>query len=375
MFREFEHNTNVFAFIFSALIHCFTALNASSIQCSNIERLLQATDLEVAYKLGPSRAHPSNLILNLCTYDYHCCGSMTGVLNNHLSVRYQKDPNNFEEFQESIFLQLIKHKHLAFLGDSLAVQQYNDLDARLRHHLSPDQGHSYDGNGTHLCPRYPCNFIPPKHFASIRRYDQYNATISFCRDPFLNFSAPTVQAIEMMNFCLRRALESDILVITIGIWWATHQKPAIWGTDKDEFLRTFPQALNWISSSSQALLILRTIAPCGTESRPPTLGQYVNHACPPVGPEAKWLKIYNQMIRSETARHGGLILDSYTVATAFSRVAREYRQRKPYLRIFNDTIHFCAGGVPHGWNLLLQQLLWTVAKRQPVSGGIGFSGC
>ena len=126
-------------------------------------------------------------------------------------------------FDAEFFLNMIRGKTFAILGDSLGRQIFHALDHDLMHFESE----AINGNGTQTTITYVCKkklnwcgFVEPlrnRYYAAIRHYKEFNATVFFCNDPFLQ--SPRFQRGGNHEFCGRRAIASDFILLATGPWY------------------------------------------------------------------------------------------------------------------------------------------------------------
>eukprot|EP01041_Mallomonas_annulata_P002552 gene2552-4985_t len=353
--KGLRRNVSVGAMYLLVSLHLFSPnfISSQILQgrhCNTSFRGIISDDRHLGITRVMGNMNSTTLIHNLCNYDYHCCGDhLTSKLLSYTIARKSRSIFNHHEF-----FSLISNKTLSFVGDSLILQQFNDLDATFRSLTSMDKTRSYNGNGTHYCPTPGCKFIPPKHYSAIRWYPEYNATIQYCRDNFVD----TIRLPPKdFKFCLKKALDSDYLVIGTGIWWAVKLSSSFWGTPDDRFTLAFPIMRSWLQQNSRANIILRNMSPCGIQND--LLKLKINPVCPldMKQSDTYWVNRYNHIVRAVAEEYGDMILDVYSSTQLFIRGINDNTTI-----VYNDTIHFCAGGLPRIWNGVLQLILKNINK-------------
>jgi hypothetical protein len=126
-------------------------------------------------------------------------------------------------FDATFFLEMLRDKTLAILGDSLGRQIFHALDHDLMHHETlAIRGNGTQTTITYLCKKKLnwCGFVEPlrnREYAAIRYYKQFNATVYFCNDPFLR--SPRFKYGGNFEFCGGRAIASDIILLASGPWY------------------------------------------------------------------------------------------------------------------------------------------------------------
>jgi hypothetical protein len=297
---------------------------------------------------------------------YHCptfwdANSISATFKFQYEDPFEHTNNSTRRFNVTSFLTTMAGRTLSVIGDSLGLQLFQAIDIDLYPHLNSNI--SFDGNGTHdgyeihngkLVGQYG------KHStAATRRYTAAghpNATLRFCRYPQFVSSERLFQG-DLADFCLRKALLNDddfqqhtelmgsretgatslianeeyyythYLVIALGAWYKPSAHPSgisydrkvIDGTavllrDLIELRYTLDQKLR---RSTRIVWRLNThmgpideISSAGYNPKSfPQHGNWRAWGDPAV--EAKWVAVYNDVIRAVAQAYGDLILVSY----------------------------------------------------------------
>jgi hypothetical protein len=281
-------------------------------------------------------------------------------------------------FRVDKFLSLLRGKSIGIIGDSIALQMYQDLRAS----LVCEESYSHEGNGVVTTYKYNAYKWPgPNHdVGGIRRYGKYNASMYFCYDPLMELQKHQFR----YEFCGVPCLRSDIIVFGIGHWfkpWLNNGLYRQYNNYSDLIAKTsesniasLTTAMNYALNQSKlhnpkAHIIWRLIPHLGNidevnfDSRgkdPISMMHHNGSFWRDVAAEPAWAKLYNQVIISFAQQHNHSVLDWYTA----SHLAIEY-YKSIGLSTHIDSQHYCSGGFPYLANALLQNALIKLLHQSP----------
>jgi hypothetical protein len=279
-------------------------------------------------------------------------------------------------FRVDKFLSLLRGKSIAIIGDSIALQMYQDLRAS----LVCEETYSHEGNGVVTTYKYNTYKWPgPNHdVGGIRKYGKYNASMYFCYDPMLE-----LQKHEFRHeFCGVPCLRSDIVVFGVGHWFKpwlnndlyrrySNYSDVIAGT-RESNIALLTTAMNNALNQSKlhnpnAQILWRLIPHLGnidevnfdSRGKDPISKMHHNGSFwRDAAAEPAWVNLYNEVIVSFAARQGHSVIDWYTA----SHLAIEY-YKSIGMSAHIDSQHYCSGGFPYLANVLLQNAL--IKLRDP----------
>lgn len=328
---------------------------------------------------------------------YSCNDETEALVKYTLQSPY---PNR-QVFNAHQFLSLIRNKTFVIVGDSLGMQLFSALETD----LNPYATRGFNGNGTHRFFEYYPNGKPmmeefPRVNAAFRWYDDYNATIFYCKDGLIEPLRYYNTARYCTDMSIRMAARGGILLIVAGAWY----KPFF------EFKGNYTESMRVQSTEWARILYtfrryvaehLKHATPKGEHVDAQVIWRLNSHTGPvdeynlqfgttghkfdhmdglfwdkhPV--EAQWVSHYNALTRGIARLYGDYILDHYTISKEMIKFENEREEIAMNKSIFHpitdpkdfrpnefrrtrlhaDSLHYCAGGLFRAGNILLHKLI------------------
>lgn len=292
-----------------------------------------------------------------------------------LTLGLRHIPTN-RTFSSTHFLSLLRNKTLGLIGDSTGLQMFQALMNAVRClETNPDSangvatqyrlatGRKAKTNGNHL-------------LASVRKYDSYGSQIIWCSDS--QFTSLIDK--PSFEFCGRQAVMSDIVVIAAGAWFKPFfhdPKSTDWYRSLEENMVFFNNTIHTFRSTIQGLnptarVVWRDFPHVGNHDERvynhSLNGSYYNPKWHFHGwlwgdsvEEASWVPRVNALFRSIADAYGDEMLPWHELS---HRLLSKEGVNKHHLDEQNrpqqfhaDAVHWCAGGLPHYANLLLEDLM------------------
>lgn len=322
---------------------------------------------------------------------YNCPHETFNFLIRHHLER-DVDPNSPERalqpvgFDAHYFLNMLRGKTLAILGDSLGRQLFHSLD----HDLIEFETEVINGNGTHSTNTYICKkaikwcgFVEPlrnRYYAASRVYGKYNVTLKYCNDPFLQ--ALRFQRGGNFEFCGAKAMQADYVLLATGPWFKPRGEELFEYREhmlRREKLLSISVHLarrNLAEKNPTVKVMWMNIAHVGRIDEYNAMGMNDPKKCCPektvmnkdccyqyksgmlwsnLSMCVEWVHRFNRIIDSVSVAFKDPLIDWFSLSLQY--ISYFTPRNVP---THQDAMHWCSGGLNRGTNLLIQDAVQSL---------------